>query len=250
MKTIELVDYLDNLLNINQIDDSSLNGLQVGNSGKIKKIAYSVDASLETFEKACELDVNFLFVHHGIFWSKPVSITGNLYRRIKILIDNDIALYAAHLPLDIHPKFGNNSQIQDVLKWKIKDDFGLYHGVPIGKIIEFKNNRNIKDLADEIESKLGCDPVVWDFGPDRIRKAAYVSGDGISMLDQAIDAGVDLYITGEPSHSAFWQAKEAGINIIFAGHYITETLGVKAVGEEIKRNFGIETIFINLPTGY
>jgi len=250
MKTDELVLFLDDLLNIHDVADSSMNGLQVGNSGNVNKFAYSVDASIASFEKAAELNADFIFVHHGIFWGDPIPITGSNYKRIKILIDNNIALYAAHLPLDIHPKFGNNSQIENILNWSIKDDFGSYHGVKVGKMVEFKPERTLDSIASEIKIKLGCNPVVWNFGSMEIRKAAYVSGDAIGMLDQAIDMKADLYITGEPAHSAFWKAKEEGINVIFCGHYITETLGVKAIAKEIQTKLNINTVFIDLPTGY
>jgi len=250
MNTYELSSYLDTMLSIHDIDDASLNGLQVDNSGKTGIVSCAVDASLETFKEAEKRKSRFLIVHHGIFWGKPSAIRNAMYTRIKFLLDNDIALYAAHLPIDIHQQFGNNSQIQDVLGWPMYGDFGVYKGIPMGKLFHLPEEKSLRRLEDEISEKLDVKPIVWPFGRDKIQTIAYVSGGAISMLQQAIDMNVDLYITGEPAHSAFWQAREAGLNVMFAGHYATETLGVKAVARHLEEKFGIKTEFIDLPTGY
>lgn len=249
MRTRELVTFLDDLLNVKDISDTSQNGLQIDNSGEVKKVGLAVDASAASFQKAKELNVDFLLVHHGLFWDKSVTLIGALYQRVKILMDSDIALYGAHLPLDMHPEVGNNAQIANVLGWPTAGDFGDYHGNILGKEIRFDKPVNLLDIADQLAEKLHCEPLVWDFGPKTIQYMGYVSGGGIKMLEQAIDAGMDLYITGEPSHSIYWIAKEAGINVILAGHYATETLGVKAVGEKIRETFGLVVEFIDLPTG-
>ncbi len=250
MKTKDLVEYLNKILRIGEIDDRSLNGLQLDNSGNVTRVALAVDACQDSFLRAAEMKADFLLVHHGLFWSDPVAITGELYSRIKILIEADIALYAAHLPLDLHPELGNNAQIGEILGWPVSGDFGEYHGVVIGREVEFDTLVALSDIVDQIREKLKCEPEVWGFGPEYIKKMCYVSGGGLSLLNQAIDRGMDMFFTGEPGHSSYWSAKEAKINVVFGGHYATEILGVKAVGREIEKKFGLEVEFIDLPTGH
>ena len=249
MKTKDLAEYLDDLLKIKDVEDDSLNGLQVANSGKTQKVALAVDGSLKAVERAKDLDAHLLFVHHGLFWGKPVPLTGFLYQRIRLFVESDIALYAAHLPLDLHPELGNNAQITKVLGWPTSGDFGEYHGTVIGKEVRFEEPVSLSAVADRLREGLGCDPKIWDFGSDEVKRLGYVSGGGLGMLQQAIEAGMDTYITGEPGHASYWTAKEAGINVVFAGHYATETLGVKAVGEVLQEKWGLKTVFIDLPTG-
>lgn len=250
MKLDLIVKYLNDLLNVKDIPDDSLNGLQVANTGEVKKAAFAVDVSLASIERAAAEQADILIVHHGLFWGKPAAITDGLYKRIKMLIDDDIALYAVHLPLDMHPELGNNARIEKVLGWPVKEDFGDYHGLIIGKMVEFKTPVSLDDIADRLRDRLKIEPDVWAFGPEKITKLGYISGGAISMLPEAIEAGLDAFITGETRHEAFWSAREAGINVIFGGHYATETLGVQALAEKIKKVHKLETVFIDLPTGY
>lgn len=249
MKLNELTEYLDALLRINEIEDDSVNGLQVECTQDIQKVGLAVDASFAAFETAVTQNIDLLFVHHGLYWGKSVPAIGAMYQRLATLIKSNTALYAAHLPLDMHPQFGNNAQIKDVLGWPLTKDFGDYHGNILGKEIQFPEEKPLSEIADEITKNLQCDITVWDFGTEKVKTAGYVSGGGIGILEQAIAAGYDLYITGEPKHSAYWVAKEAGINVIFAGHYATETLGVRAVGKHLNEKFGLEIFDIDLPTG-
>lgn len=249
MQTQHLVTYLNDLFEISEIEDTSLNGLQVANRGEVTKVALAVDASLGAFQKAIRVNADFLLVHHGLFWAKPFPITGTLYQRIRLLLESDIALYAVHLPLDLHPDLGNNAQIEKVLGWPIEGEFGEYHGNTIGREVRFKEPRTLESITNDLNKNLKSQLQVWDFGPKNVQRLAYVSGGGIDLLHQAIDAGMDAFITGEPKHSLYWIAKEAGINVILSGHYATETLGVKAVGKAIQEKFNLETVFIDLPTG-
>jgi len=250
MKLQDLVHFLDDLLKIKDIQDESLNGLQVANRGEVSKVALAVDASQRAFERASEIKADFIFVHHGLFWARPFSLTGPMYWRIRVLVESGIALYAAHLPLDLHSELGNNAQIKRVLGWPVVGDFGDYHGTIIGREVRFEEAVPFSSLVETIHKKLECTPQAWNFGPDKVQRLGYVSGGGLSLLQQAIDAGMDAYVTGEPKHSFYWIAKEAGINVVFAGHYATETLGVKAVGEAITKELGLETVFMDLPTGH
>ncbi|NQT25260.1 Nif3-like dinuclear metal center hexameric protein [candidate division KSB1 bacterium] len=249
MKTDELVKYLDELLRTSEIQDDSVNGLQVANSGSVQKIALAVDVSEPAIQKASQLDAELLLVHHGLFWGKSEPIRGALYERIRGLIQNDIALYASHLPLDMHPELGNNAQAVSIMDWSVTDEFGDYHGQILGKEIHFKTPVSLQQIADDLSNKLNCSPVLWEFGKAEIQTAGYVSGGAISMLPEAIEKELDLYITGEPRHGSYWIAKEAGINVLFAGHYATETLGVQALGVHLQKKFGLEVKMIELPTG-
>ncbi len=249
MKTQALVDYLDSLLKVREVEDDSLNGLQTENSGEVKKVALAVDASLEAIERTRDSGADLLFVHHGMLWDKPVSLTGSMYKRIKLLMESDVALYAAHLPLDLHPELGNNAQIQKVLGWPVAGDFGEYHGTIIGKEVRFEKSIPLSKIVEHLKERLHCIPHIWDFGPETVKRLGYVSGDGLSILQQAIEAGMDAFVTGEPKHIFYWTAREAGINVVFAGHYTTETLGINAVGEVLRKKLGLETIFVDLPTG-
>jgi len=250
IKTSELAQFLDELLKIKEIEDDSQNGLQVENSGNVKKVALAVDASIASFIKTKKEGCDFLLVHHGLFWNKPFTVTGQFYQRIQSLINADIALYAAHLPLDLHPELGNNAQVQQILNWPVTGDFGDYHGTIIGKEVQFDHLKTIDELINEMTNSLNCQIQTWRFGPEKIKRIAYVSGGGISLLQEAIDKHMDAFITGEPKHDSYWMAKEAGMNVIFAGHYATETLGVKAVGKVLEDKFNLETVFIDLPTGH
>ncbi|MCK4352679.1 Nif3-like dinuclear metal center hexameric protein [candidate division WOR-3 bacterium] len=251
MKTEELVKYLDELLKIKEIEDPLVDGLIVENKGEVNKVTIAVDTSLEAFKSTKDLGANFLFVHHGFLAKeKSIPITGLMYKRVKILLDNDIALYCAHLPLDAHSEFGNNIQAVRLLNAKVKDDFAREGNVAIGKEIIFDPPRKLADLVKEISEKFETKPIVWDFGAPEIKLAAYVSGGGISFLKDAIELKSDVFITGEPRHSAYWLAKESKINCIFPGHYATETLGVKAIGKHLQEKFGLKVNFINLPTGH
>lgn len=250
MKSRELARILNELLNIQGIQDSSLNGLQVENEREIKTVGLAVDISIEVIQLAARKKVDFLIVHHGLFWGKTVPFTGSLYRRVRTLFESDIALYAAHLPLDVHPEFGNSAQIKQVLGWPVTGDFIIDHDVAIGKIVTFNPARGLGEIAENLREGLAIEPVIWNFGPSSVRRLGYISGGGIGLLSQAAEAGLDTLVTGEPKHDAFWTAKEAGINVVLAGHYATETLGVKSLGKTLENQYGFKTVFLDLPTGY
>ncbi|OHD76555.1 MAG: Nif3-like dinuclear metal center hexameric protein [Spirochaetes bacterium RIFOXYC1_FULL_54_7] len=230
--------------------DDSLNGLQVGRSdGALRKLAFAVDASLETIRRAKEAGAQALFVHHGLFWGKPLPVTGNLLARLSVLLEADMALYACHLPLDAHAELGNNAVLARMLGLKDIQPFGEYHGIKIG----FKGILDPSlDLGAVVRKVLPAGDqarTILPFGPQSIAKVAVVSGGAPFELLQAAAEGQDLYITGEPSHSIYHEAAESRINFIAAGHYATEVHGVKAVAERVSRDLGLETVFIEQPTG-
>ncbi len=237
--------FLDGKLKTAEITDKSNNGLQVDNEVEVRRIGFAVDASLETFKKALDTQCQMLIVHHGIIWGGINSIVGTTYRRVSFLIDNQLALYASHLPLDLHPEYGNNIQLAKILKLSQPRVFGKYEGVDIGFIGETKCL--LEDLK-KIMLQNGMQTLSLDFGKLQISTVAIVSGGASDLLPQAVEAGADLFITGEPAHYAYHEAKENGINVIFGGHYETETWGVKALMPLLQKEFKVETEFLDVPT--
>lgn len=235
---------------LRQIDDS-LNGIQVGcsPSKEIKTLAVAVDACAETIRRAADAGADVLFVHHGMFWGKPVPITGSMRERIRLLLEADMALYACHLPLDRHPEIGNNARLCDLLGLQERTPFGIYHGIPIGWAGRLPMPLTIDTLVAKILPDRSEPRLVVAAGPREIRSVAVISGGAPFESLQAIDQGIDCYVTGEPSHSIYHAVTEGGINFIAAGHYATEVWGVRAVAEKAKAELGLSTLFIDLPTG-
>ncbi len=244
MKLEELVDYLDNYLDIKSFKDSSSNGLQVEGKKNIRKVAFAVDACIESFKRAREMDADLLIVHHGLIWGGLRFVRGLIYKRLKFLIESGISLYVAHLPLDAHPEVGNNVQILKLLGAKPESFFAEYEGEKIGVYGEVEEQR-ISFLEKELETKLETKILTLRFGREKVRKISVVSGSGTFAIEEASEIS-DCLITGEYRHKAYHAAKELEFNVIFAGHYATETLGLKALMEKVS-NFGVETIFIDNP---
>lgn len=230
--------------------DDSLNGVQVGRSaGNLEFVAFAVDACAESIRRAASSGAQVLFVHHGLFWGRPVRIEGPLLDRLRLLLGADMALYACHLPLDKQPELGNNAVLARLIGLKDAKSFGEFHGVRIG-------------LRGVIDPPLTLDEVVRRVLPDgsrprslipgrkaRIASAAVVSGGAAMEALQAMKEGVDLYVTGEPSHSIYHGVLEGGMAFLAAGHYATEVWGVKALAERLSLETGIKALFIDLPTG-
>jgi len=229
--------------------DDSLNGIQVDNDGGIGKIAFAVDASLETIERAAACGAGMLFVHHGMFWGKPAAIAGNRRRRIKALLDANICLYAVHLPLDQHPKLGNCAVLAELLGLESVEPFGGYHGRKIGYKGNFPQPVDIEQAVRKIAFE-GRPPVgVYPFGKKENRTCAVVSGGAAFNALEAIAEGIDLYVSGEMSHSVYGECLEGGLNMIAGGHYATEVWGVRAVMRHCAGELHIDTEFIDVPTG-
>ncbi|MCL2265485.1 MAG: Nif3-like dinuclear metal center hexameric protein [Treponema sp.] len=230
--------------------DSAMNGIQVDNNGyPVRKIAFSVDAAMETFEQAAATGAGMLFVHHGIFWGLPLRVAGNLRQRIKFLIDNNICLYAVHLPLDQHPKFGNNAVMADLLGLEKIEPFGLYHGQKIGYKGTFPKPVTIDEAVKKISFMNRPPAGVFPFGKKDCLSAAVVSGGSSANIRDAIEEDVDLFITGESFHGVYHDCLEAKLNMIAGGHYNTEVWGVRSVMDRCTSELGIETEFLDSPTG-
>lgn len=244
----DLCAFLGETLSISDISDLSSNGLQVQGNATVTKIGLSVDACMATYRMAKREKCELLLVHHGIIWGGLSYITGPVFSQVKYLVDHGINLYAAHLPLDLHPVLGNNARLADLLRLEKRKPFGCYKGISIGFEGVRRSAVSRGSLVDLLCRKLDAECTVLPFGADKIKRIAVVSGGAAGELTEAIEKGVDCYITGEPSHENYHAALEAGINVIYAGHYHTEKGGVQALGELAGKTFGIPTTFIDIPT--
>lgn len=246
----ELVAYLDQYLDVSGGPDypGAFNGLQVENSGSVQRIVACVDACLATIEVAVERGANLMIVHHGLYWGAGVTpLTDHRYRRVSRLLANDIAVYSAHLPLDAHPEVGNNVQLARGIGLAEFEPFGEYEGLAIGVRGELDVSRD--ELATRLVDFLGSDPFTIRAGPNRVRALGIITGGAAEHIAEASAAGLDTFVTGEGSHHNYFEAEELGLNVFFAGHYATETLGVKALAEHVAERFGCEWEFIDHPTG-
>jgi dinuclear metal center YbgI/SA1388 family protein len=247
-KVSQILKYLEEEFNISQIQDASLNGLQVGEADKpIKKIGLAVDASLSTFKKAKKQGCDLLIVHHGLFWGKEQALTGTHYKRVKYLIENNLPLIALHLPLDLHAKYGNNIELARLLGLKKVKTFGAYHGCTIGFSGEFTTAMTRKKFLTLCDKKLGTKCTSLDFGSDKIKKVGIVSGGGSSALMEAKEKGMDVLLTGDGPHQNYHDAKDSEINIVYGSHYYTETVGIKALGKALKKKFNLTVEFLDVP---
>ena len=230
--------------------DPSRNGLQVDNDGSdITRVAFAVDACQSTIEKAARAGAGMLVVHHGLYWKEPQCITGIMYNRVKALLDNNIALYASHLPLDAHPESGNNSGIASLLGLVNIQPFGEWRGATIGYRGEMSRPVALDDILPLLFPD-GKKPLhVLPFGPNLIRSVGIISGGAADEIEQAIALSLDLYITGEIGHETYHVALENKINVIAGGHYQTETVGVRLLSKKLGLDTGIDTVFIDVPTG-
>ncbi|MCX7847424.1 MAG: Nif3-like dinuclear metal center hexameric protein [bacterium] len=238
--------YLDEYLRLAQFKDDSQNGLQVEGNPQVKRIAGLVDASLEGFTAAADARADMIIVHHGLFWGSPLLLTGTHLARVKTLLTRGISLYAAHLPLDAHPEIGNNIRLLQLLGAKFVEWFAEYHGTPIGVVGSFSHPKPLSEVIDTLDTALGSQSRVYDFGPDHVRTLGIVSGAGCDAIPACKRAGVDLFITGEPRLHAYHTLKELELNAAFAGHYYTERLGIQALLTHLPTRFDVETLFIDV----
>lgn len=230
--------------------DRSRNGLQVARrSAEVRRVAFAVDASLETFRRAASAGADVLVVHHGLFWADPLVLTGSAYERVRFLLEHDLALWAAHYPLDRHPEVGNNALIAKRLGLVDVEPFGLHLGVKLGCKGRLPSPLPLARLADILAEGLPEPVTTFPFGPAEVRSVGIVSGGAPLDVEQAVREGLDAYVSGEPAHTIHHYCREEGINALFAGHYRTETHGVRALAAWVARETGLETCWIDVPTG-
>lgn len=241
--------YLDRTLNIANVTDwpQAMNGLHVTNSGAVTKVAAAVDACEFTIRAAAERGATLLLVHHGLFWAGAQRLTGAAYRKLKLAFDHDLAIYSAHLPLDVHPTLGNNILLCRALGLRKVQPFLFEKGQYIGWKADTRMDRDA--LVRRVEEAVNRRVTVCPGGPETVRRIGVVTGGAGSEVARAASEGVDTFITGEGPHHSYTLAEELGINVLYAGHYATETFGVKALAERLARRFKLPWEFIDHPTG-
>lgn len=246
----EIVEWLDETLRIADVPDypGAFNGLQVDSRSPVERVCVATDGWQATIDAAIDAGAQLLVVHHGLFWGDPLPLTGRSFRRIKALIDADVALYAAHLPLDVHPAVGNNVLLAGELGLAIEGTFGRFRDLE-GLGVWATADTSIEELLSRIERVCGDAPTLIRGGPGHVRRVGVITGGAGSALEQAHAEGLDTFITGEANHHAYHEAKELGINLVLAGHYATETLGVRGIGDLLAERFGVESLFLDFPTG-
>ena len=250
----ELNRYFNSFLHKEDYDsDVSLNGIQISNSAPnekpITKVAFAVDACEATALKAAEAGAQVLFVHHGLFWGHCETITGTHYKRVAAFIKNDLALIAYHIPLDANEFVGNNFGIAKRIGLEKVRPFGKWRGMTLGAIGELSQEVKIDELAQKLFPNGEKPSKILPFGKEMIKKVAVISGGAGEDFTQAVKIGADAYITGEVSHEYYRGIEESGINVIAGGHYNTETVGVQLVQKRLEEDKGLQTVFIDIPTG-
>jgi dinuclear metal center YbgI/SA1388 family protein len=244
-----LVRWLDGYLKIHDFKDSSLNGLQVEGRAEVRRIGVSVDAAQAIFDKAALAQVDFLITHHGLFWGQQFPIVGHQKKRLEKLFSAEINLYTAHLPLDAHPEVGNNAVLACELGLQSLEPFPHPKYGNIGWVGHFAEPQPLALVEERIGELTGMQPLVVRAGLEAVRRVGIVSGGGAGDVGLAKALGCDLYITGEPSHAHYHEPFELGINVIYAGHYDSETFGVKALAARLEQEFGLPWVFLEHPTG-
>lgn len=251
MQTHELVQHLDELLNIRDIQDVGFNGLQVDNGNQtVTKVAFAVDACMESFQQTVNAGAQILVVHHGLMWGKLGPITGMTYDRIRLLIERQVALYGVHLPLDLHHEFGHNAQIATLLGLQEVERFGEFRGQPVGFMGRLPKPIYFKDFCQMYEEVNRGPITALPFGKETVETVAVISGDAALSCFEAMERNIDVFITGESNYIAYHPAREGKLNLIFGGHYHTEKFGLFALATHLETEFNLETVFFDIPTGF
>lgn len=252
MKLTEVCNYLNNLLKPENFEqDIAINGLQVACSNQekeIKKIVFAVDACEQTIQRAIKAKADLIIVHHGLFWGKQIPITGVHYNRIKLLIQNDIALYASHIPLDANEEVGNNFGLAKRLELSNLEKFSSWRGMVLGVKGILPQKYTIEEIVKKIFPNNEKPLAILPFGKKEIQSVGIISGGAAEEVADAIEQNLDLYITGEISHENYHQCLENKMNFLAGGHYQTETVGVSLLMKKISQELNIETEFIEFPT--
>ena len=241
----QLTAWLDDYLDIAAFRDPSNNGLQLEGNSTVTRIAVSVDTSLRSIEEAVAGGADLLLVHHGLFWGRPLMVTGPHRRRLQTALDAGLSIYAAHLPLDAHPLLGNNAMLASALSLQAAQPFA-----GIGQRGELPFELTLQDFAERVQKLTGEICLVHGGGGGTgVRRLGIVSGSGAEFIGEAARLGLDTLLTGEPEHKHFHDAFELGLNVVYAGHYETEVFGVRALAARLEEQFGLGWQFLHLPTG-
>jgi dinuclear metal center YbgI/SA1388 family protein len=245
----DILAHLDELLELGAFDDYGPNGLQVPGAGEVRKVVTCVSAHAELLERARAEGADLVLAHHGILWDfHPRRIDRRLARRLRLLLEGDMSLAAYHLPLDAHPKVGNNALIAEGLGAGEPRPFAPHRGRPIGVAATFAGDGiPAGELTRRVRELTAREPLVFAGGPETVRTIGIVSGGAASSVRAAIDEGLDAFLTGEPAEHVMAEAFEGGLHFIAAGHYATETFGIRRLGELVAERFGVEHRFIDVP---
>ncbi len=249
MKRTELVSYLDTYLGIAAIKDYGPQGLQIEGREEVNRIVGLVDAHQPCVEAAIAQQADLMLVHHGIFWGGAKPLRGGYGALVRTFMMAELNLYAAHLALDAHREVGNNAELAHRLGLEIIDWWGNANGVKLAALAVHHHGVKLDYVVDRFEQNVGPVKLVQAHGPRIIHKVGILSGSGAREIEEAAALGCDLYITGETSHAEYYDAQNAGLNVIYGGHYTTEIVGVQALGKHLQDQFGLEFVFVDLPTG-
>jgi dinuclear metal center YbgI/SA1388 family protein len=248
-RTADIVAYLDELLEIERFADLGPNGLQVPGAQEVTTVLTGVSAQRELFERAIAEQAQLVLAHHGLLWDFEPRRIGPVHAaRLRLLLANDVALAGYHLPLDAHPEHGNNALLAQQLGATSYHRAFPFKGEPIGVIARFDGDGLAAPaLFARVAQATDREPLIFDTGPPTIRTLGIVSGSAANSLSDAIDLGLDAFLTGEPKEHVMAQARESGIHFVAAGHYATETLGIRRLGELIAQRFGVRHVFADIP---
>jgi dinuclear metal center YbgI/SA1388 family protein len=244
-----ICNFLDEFLKIGEVEDypNALNGLHLENDGQVSRIGAAVDASETTIEMGIDRQVDLLIVHHGIFWGGLNRLVGAQFRKIKRAVSTNLAVYSAHLPLDLHPEIGNNILLAQALELGRPEPFFLHKGQNLGFAVSTKIDRT--ELIGRLRRVLGRELWVCPAGPTEVRRVGILTGGAGTQVEKAKAEGVDTFVTGEGPHHTFALAEELGVNLIYGGHYATETFGVRALAERVASQFALPWSFLDHPSG-
>jgi dinuclear metal center YbgI/SA1388 family protein len=245
----EILDFCDELLDLDSFEDYGPNGLQVPGRTNVSRVATGVTANLELLERAVGSGAELVMTHHGLLWGKEIEpFSRPMAARLRTLLASDVSLAAYHLPLDAHPEIGNNALLRDALG--LNPDprpFGEAKGSAIGKVGRAPEPLSIEELSHRLQEATGQEPLVFDVGPEQIETVGVATGAGGFALHEAGPMGLDALVIGEPSEPVMGEAKEYGVHLLAGGHYATETAGIRRLGETVAEHFGIEHVFIDVP---
>jgi dinuclear metal center YbgI/SA1388 family protein len=244
----DIIAYLDELLEIDTFSDYGPNGLQVPGAEEVSVVVTGVSAHRDLFERAAEAGAQLVVCHHGMFWDfHPRTVGPALKARLELLFDADISVAAYHLPLDAHPEVGNNALICEALGLERSEPFAEHRGRPVGFVGRSSEGIAFEDLRSRCGTAFGQEPFVWADGPEVVHSVGVVSGGAAGDFGEAIARGLDAFLTGEPAEHVMADARENGVHFIAGGHYATETVGVRRLGELVAERFGVEHHFVAVP---
>jgi dinuclear metal center YbgI/SA1388 family protein len=249
MKQNDLVTYLDSYLRLAEIADYGPQGLQVeADNTAVNRVALAVDVAPAIIEAAADWQADLLLVHHGVLWREVERLAGPLGQRVRLLLRHQISLYAAHLPLDAHPEVGNNAVLARLLGVTVAAWWAAPKGMPLAVVGPLTAEISLDQFVHQVEERLHTNARVLAQGPSQVHTVAILSGFGADKVAEARAMGADTFLTGETSHAHYWAAADYGINVIYAGHYATECVGVQALGAHLTEKFGLRVKFFDFPT--